>query len=137
MTHEFDVSTVEQTQAVGAWLATLARDGTVILLDGALGAGKTTLVQGLARALGVTREVTSPTYAIVHEYPEARVPLYHADVYRLEHPEELVQTGIAERVGESGCWVIEWASKFPGAWPPGVEVQFVDEERCRRLRVKT
>ncbi len=135
MTHEFDVATVEQTQAVGAWLASQVQEGTVILLEGGLGAGKTTLVQGLALALGVTRPVTSPTYAIVHEYPEARVPLFHADVYRLAHAEELVQTGIAERVGESGCWVIEWASRFPGAWPPAIHVEF--DERSRRLRVKT
>lgn len=105
------------TRAAGARLGAALFDGAVVLLDGTLGAGKTTLVQGVARALGIGGVVPSPTYAIVNEYPRARVHLCHADVYRLESVEELVATGVIDRVGEEGCWVVEWASRFPGAWP--------------------
>lgn len=102
---------------VGEQLAVKLRSGDVVLLEGGLGAGKTTFAQGIARGLGVLEAVTSPTYAIVNEYTTGRLPLFHADVYRLEAADDLVSAGIAERVGEAGVWLVEWASRFPGAWP--------------------
>ena len=117
MTVSVRVETEAEMRALGARLGEAVFPGAVILLDGDLAAGKTTLVQGLARALGVRGPVTSPTYAIVNEYPQAHVHLCHVDVYRLESVEELVATGILDRVGEEGCWVVEWASRFPTAWP--------------------
>ncbi len=105
--------------ALGERIGRRCFSGAVLLLDGDLGAGKTTFTQGLARGLGTASPVLSPTYAIVHEHPEGRLPLYHADVYRIEDETELLPAGITERVGEDGVWVIEWASRFPGAWPTG------------------
>ncbi|MSQ01304.1 MAG: tRNA (adenosine(37)-N6)-threonylcarbamoyltransferase complex ATPase subunit type 1 TsaE [Myxococcales bacterium] len=104
-------------QALGERVGARLFVGAVVLVDGGLGAGKTTFAQGVARGLGVTGAVTSPTFALVNEYPGARVPLRHADVYRLEHPDELISAGIAERIGIDGAWLVEWAERFEGAWP--------------------
>lgn len=107
----------ETTAALGARVASRLFDGAVVLLSGDLGAGKTCFSQGLARGLGVVGPVQSPTFVLVMEYPEARVPLRHADLYRLARVEEAVALGIEERVGYEGAWVIEWSDRFPELWP--------------------
>lgn len=105
----------EATRALGVALARAAGGArVVILLDGPLGAGKTSLARGVLEGLGHTGPVASPTYAIVHSYPH--VAASHADVYRIGSEAELEQTGVLDDV-ERGSWVIEWASLFPGAWP--------------------
>lgn len=105
------------TAALGARLGARLFEGAVVLLHGELGAGKTCFAQGVARALGVEGPVHSPTFTLIHEYPEARVPLRHADLYRLERLEEALAIGIEERVGEDGAWLVEWADRFPELWP--------------------
>jgi len=99
------------TVAVAKALAAQLQGGEVILLEGSLGAGKTFFVRALARALGLDPSVpvTSPTFALVHEYAETRLPLLHADLYRLGDPDELLYLDIAERLGVAP-WVsaIEW-----------------------------
>ncbi|GDX81235.1 hypothetical protein LBMAG42_30460 [Deltaproteobacteria bacterium] len=127
--HCVDAAALHQA---GEQLAASLCAGDVVLLEGGLGAGKTTFAQGIARGLGVTEAVTSPTYAIVNEYMSGRLPLFHVDVYRLEAADELVSAGIAELVGESGVWLVEWASRFPGAWPESsleVRIREVGEGR--------
>ncbi|MGV0167808.1 tRNA (adenosine(37)-N6)-threonylcarbamoyltransferase complex ATPase subunit type 1 TsaE [Furfurilactobacillus sp. WILCCON 0119] len=109
-------TTDEATQAVGAQLAPLLSAGDVILLDGDLGAGKTTLTKGLATGLGIKRHVKSPTFTIIREYQDGRLPLYHMDVYRLEQGggDEL---GLDEYFNGDGISVVEWsqfvASELP------------------------
>lgn len=105
------------TSALGAALGATGFEGAVLLLDGELGAGKTTLAQGLARALGVEGPVPSPTFVLIAEYPDARIPLRHADLYRVGSLDEARALGVEERVGEEGIWVIEWAGRFPELWP--------------------
>ena len=107
----------DATAALGARVGERLFEGAVVLLSGDLGAGKTCFTQGVARALGVTGAVQSPTFVIVQEYPDARVPLRHADLYRLNREEDLLSAGIEERVGYDGAWVIEWADRFPNLWP--------------------
>lgn len=107
-------------QATEAWGVELAQNlsaGTVIALDGDLGAGKTTLVKGLAKGLGVTAAISSPTFALVQEYPSKRGVLAHFDWYRLEEEEELWQLGWEEYLQGNGIVVVEWACKFPQALP--------------------
>ena len=106
------------TQRLGQIIGETLQAGDVLLLDGPLGAGKTCLVQGLAVGLGVPPGtiVNSPSFPLVHQY-EGRLWLVHADLYRLEHPEELSELGLWEAAETGGVVVIEWASRFPGEMP--------------------
>ncbi|GEK28779.1 tRNA (adenosine(37)-N6)-threonylcarbamoyltransferase complex ATPase subunit type 1 TsaE [Furfurilactobacillus siliginis] len=98
----------EETQALGQQLAAHLQAGDVILLDGDLGAGKTTFTKGLATGLGIKRPVKSPTFTIIREYQEGKLPLYHMDVYRLENGggDEL---GLDEYFNGNGVSVVEWS----------------------------
>lgn len=104
------------TQSLGAAIAQWLPAGTVILLDGDLGAGKTTLVQGLAAELGIVEPVASPTFVLVNEYLEGRIPLYHFDLYRLD-PDEVEPLALDRYwdVGEfdPGIVAIEWSERLP------------------------
>jgi tRNA threonylcarbamoyladenosine biosynthesis protein TsaE len=106
------------TRAFGAALAPLLRAGDVILLDGSLGAGKTTLVRGLLGGLGHDGEVPSPSFAIVQPYDDLDLPLWHADLYRIANPSELDELGLDEVLRE-GVLAVEWPDHAgEGAWPP-------------------
>lgn len=126
------------TRALGVALAPALFDGAVVLLFGGLGAGKTCFAQGVAAGLGVSGTVTSPTYILVAEYPDARVPLRHADLYRLEGAREVAALGLEERVGEEGVWLVEWPERAPELWPlDRLEVELdPDEGEGRWVRVR-
>jgi tRNA threonylcarbamoyladenosine biosynthesis protein TsaE len=105
------------TEAIGAAWAAAARPGWVIGLSGDLGAGKTQLVKGLARGLGVTERVHSPTFALVNEYTTGRLPLYHLDLYRLDTPEQIRAAGLEDFLSPDGVTVIEWVERLAiGDW---------------------
>ena len=93
------------------------RPGDVLALIGDLGAGKTTLTQGVARGMGITAPVTSPTYTLMQEYP-GPLPLFHADPYRLENPAEIFSFGFEEYFERGGVVIIEWADKIAPLLPP-------------------
>lgn len=93
--------------------------GTVIRLHGTLGAGKTTWVQGFVRALGVAGEVTSPTFSLVHEYPEGRLHVYHWDLYRLNSETDWSVLDLAEHLPSAGITLVEWPDRYTGPWPKG------------------
>ncbi len=107
---------VEDTRALAAQLASLARPGDLILLEGGLGAGKTAFVQGFARGLGIDDPVTSPAFVLVRSY-EGRIPMVHLDVYRLDHLQELVDLGVAELLDEDAVTLIEWGDVVTPALP--------------------
>lgn len=94
-----------------AW-ARAARPGWVIGLSGDLGTGKTQLVRGLARGLGVTERVHSPTFPLVNEYTTGRLALYHLDLYRLDTAQQIHGAGLEEFLQPNGVTVIEWVEKF-------------------------
>ncbi len=102
----------EATRDLGRRLGASAHEGAVLALSGELGAGKTTLTQGLGQALGVDGPVTSPTFQLLFVHP-GRLPLYHADLYRLGDDSELTELGFDELLGQLGVSVIEWADRFP------------------------
>lgn len=104
--------TVEDTVALGELMAPLLRDGDVLVLTGGLGAGKTQLTRGIARGLGDPHPVTSPTFAIMAVHDGGRIPLFHFDLYRLEHAYELEDTGIYDVLGYEGACVLEWGEQF-------------------------
>jgi len=106
----------KETFALAAKIADTLSGGEVLLLNGELGAGKTTFTKGLAKALGVKEEVSSPTFTILNVYESGRLKLNHLDMYRIENPDELAELGIEESIGEDGVTVIEWNKfeKFDG-----------------------
>jgi tRNA threonylcarbamoyladenosine biosynthesis protein TsaE len=105
----------------------------VVLLEGTLGAGKTTFAQGVAQGLGVDAEVTSPTFALVHEY-EGRLPLFHMDLYRLSGEEEFELIGGWEYLRRGGVCLIEWAERLGDAVPkPHWRVHLEHRSRGRRV----
>jgi tRNA threonylcarbamoyladenosine biosynthesis protein TsaE len=109
-----ETGTEAETAALGRALAPRVAAGSVLLLFGDLGAGKTVFVRGLADGLGIPPgEVTSPTFTIVQEYRGGRVPLYHVDLYRLNDPREVDDLGLDE-IAADGVLVIEWAERLPG-----------------------
>jgi tRNA threonylcarbamoyladenosine biosynthesis protein TsaE len=103
----------EQTQALGEQWGKTAVPGLVIGLTGDLGAGKTELVKGIARGLGATSPVRSPTFALVHEYTGGRLTLFHLDLYRLESPAQIHAAGLEEYFhAPPGVTVIEWVERL-------------------------
>ena len=99
----------QEVEAYGIRLGREARPGQVIALTGDLGAGKTTLTKAIARGLGISETVTSPTFTIVKEYRSGRLPLFHFDVYRIGDVEEMYELGYEEYFCGEGVCVIEWA----------------------------
>jgi len=98
------------TRAVGARLAQVLRRGDVVLLDGPLGAGKTSLVRGLLAALGHHGDVPSPSFALVQPYDSLSPPLWHVDLYRIEDPAELDELGL-DTILDDGALLVEWPSR--------------------------
>ena len=107
---------------LAAWGAEFARTLPIpvcVALQGELGAGKTTLVRAIARALGVSEPVTSPTYALVHEYRSPRAPVIHVDLYRLERAAQLPQIGWHDFVASPAVLLVEWPERALDALPVG------------------
>jgi tRNA threonylcarbamoyladenosine biosynthesis protein TsaE len=111
------VGSADETRALGEAVGALVEPGDVVVLAGDLGAGKTTLTQGLARRLGVSRPVTSPTFTLVHEY-QGSVPVVHLDVYRLGHLQEVHDLGFDDFLGGDAVVVIEWGDVVAPLLPP-------------------
>ena len=106
---DYTTRSAAETELLGARLAETLLPGDVIAFQGDLGAGKTAFTRGLARGLGITEAVTSPTYTIVNEYPQGRLPLFHFDMYRLRDAEELFDLGWEDYLGREGVCAVEWS----------------------------
>ena len=100
----------EETFALGQKLAENASPGDIFCLDGDLGAGKTVFARGFAAGLGITEPITSPTFTIIKEYEDGRIPFYHFDVYRIGDPGEMEMLGYEEYFYGKGVCLIEWSS---------------------------
>ena len=120
----------EETRALGAKLAAQLRRGDVVLLRGDLGAGKSEFARGVARGLGVTGPVPSPSFTILNVYDEGRMPLYHFDWYRIHDSDEIGEMGFEEQIGGDGIALIEWSEQAPEYVPNralDISIRAVDE----------
>ena len=136
----FKSNSPEETFAFGQSLGKILGAGQVICLAGDLGAGKTLLVQGLSKALGIEDVVSSPTFTILNVY-ESVFPIYHFDLYRLNYAEELFDIGFYEYTEGNGLSIIEWPDKFPGELPEEylwIDIKTADHvnERIFQVRAK-
>lgn len=116
----------QETFAFGREMGMRAQPGEIYLLDGDLGVGKTVFTKGFAEGLGIEEPVTSPTFTLIQEYEEGRVPFYHFDVYRIADVEEMFDLGYEEYLFGEGVCLIEWASRISGILP----------EHCIRITIE-
>ena len=127
----------QQTQQLGVRLGKLAQSGDIFLLVGGLGTGKTCLTQGIARGLNIKEYAVSPSFVIVREL-YGRLPLYHVDLYRLEHVEEIVDLGLDDYLYGNGVCVVEWAERGLSILPSKrllIEISYLSDNQ-RSLRLK-
>ena len=124
----------QETEAIGAELAASLQAGAVLAFSGDLGAGKTAFVRGLARGLGISDPITSPTFTIVNEYEGGRLPLFHFDLYRLHSEEDLFDIGWEDFLARGGVCAVEWSEKIPEALEDGylrVDIRRGEEDHQR------
>jgi tRNA threonylcarbamoyladenosine biosynthesis protein TsaE len=122
-----------ETSAVGREMALTLSAGSVVLLQGDLGAGKTAFVRGLAEGLGIeTGDVTSPTFTLIQEHRGGRLPLYHVDLYRLQ-PNEVDDLGLDEITLEGGVTAIEWPERLPRAFDGAIIVALEHRDGDQRV----
>lgn len=134
---EFITKSPAQTERVGEALAKRLSAGTVIAYRGDLGAGKTAFTRGLARGLGITESVTSPTYTIVNEYLGGRLPLFHFDMYRLGGEDELFDIGWEDYLERGGVCAVEWSENVPEAMENAISVTiFRLDEDTRKIVIE-
>ncbi|MBS7241777.1 tRNA (adenosine(37)-N6)-threonylcarbamoyltransferase complex ATPase subunit type 1 TsaE [Treponema sp.] len=113
----FHTSTSEETIDLGRKIGSLLKAGDVIAMTGTLAAGKTTITKGIAESLGVSDNITSPTFCLISEYDGSKMPLYHMDVYRLEGAEDFVNLGVEDMLYGNGVCIIEWSEKVQSELP--------------------
>lgn len=113
-----NLATAADAHAWGVNLALSLEEGDVVALVGNLGAGKTQVTRGIVEGMGSRAEVTSPTFTLVHEYVDGRLPVFHFDFYRMSKAEEVLSLGWDEFLYEPGVVVVEWADMFPELLPP-------------------
>lgn len=121
----------QETEAIGKALGETIENGCVIAYRGGLGMGKTCFTRGLAQGLGSSDTVTSPTFALINEYPSGRLPLYHFDMYRISGWEDLYSTGFFEYIDEGGVIAAEWSENIEAALPDDtiyVEINKIDDD---------
>jgi tRNA threonylcarbamoyladenosine biosynthesis protein TsaE len=122
----------EQTRRLGARLSRLFNGGEVVLLAGDLGTGKTCLVQGIGRGLGINDPITSPTFTLINEYYGARLALYHVDLYRIADVKATLTFGLDEYLHGDGVCAIEWAERVKQIWPQEyllIRLRHIDETK--------
>ncbi|MFT4093139.1 MAG: tRNA (adenosine(37)-N6)-threonylcarbamoyltransferase complex ATPase subunit type 1 TsaE [Niabella sp.] len=112
---------IKELEATAAWLWELVKDHNVIVLNGNMGAGKTTLVSAICHKLGVTDAVSSPTFSIINEYrykeKGADKSIYHIDLYRLKDEQEAINAGVEDCLYSGGYCFVEWPERAPGLFP--------------------
>ena len=136
---EFVTHSPKETEALAARLAAGLKPGAVIAYRGDLGAGQTAFTRGLARGLGITEPVTSPTYTIVNEYLTGRLPLFHFDMYRLHSADDLFDIGWEDYLDRGGVCAVEWSENVAEAMDSAIRVSIAkdpDREDTRHITIE-
>ena len=134
---EYITNSPEETEKIGAALAKTLKPGMVIAYRGDLGAGKTAFTRGLARGLGYTDSVTSPTYTIVNEYLGGRLPLFHFDMYRLRSADDLWDIGWEDYLERGGVCAVEWSENVAEALEGAITVSIEKlDDTTRRITIE-
>ena len=134
---QFTTNSPAETEALGAALGKILQPGTVIAYRGDLGAGKTAFTRGLARGLGYTDMVTSPTYTIVNEYLGGRIPLFHFDMYRLASSDDLWDIGWDDYLDRGGVCAVEWSENVSDAMEDAIVITIHKTgENGRRIEIE-
>ena len=137
MDHIYFTNSPAETEAVGAALASVLSPGSIIAYTGDLGAGKTAFTRGLAKGLGCTDRVTSPTYTIVNEYLSGRLPLFHFDMYRLASSDDLFDIGWEDYLQRGGVCAVEWSENVDDAMEDAIYVKIEKTgEETRKITVE-
>ncbi len=133
---EYVTHSPEETEQLGEQLAKRLKGDEVLAFSGGLGMGKTAMVRGIARGLGVCDDVSSPTFALVNQYEGGRVPLYHFDMYRVENWDDLYSTGFFDYLG-TGILAVEWSENIDGALedPVRIDISRGENENDRVFRI--
>lgn len=127
-----------QTEAIGLSLAAQLCPGDVLLLRGDLGAGKTVLARSIARGLGVTGPVTSPTFTLMQIHDEGRIPVHHFDLYRLQDADEFLAAGLEDFLHGNAVSLIEWPERASGILPAchlDIHIAYADEPEARTIAI--
>ena len=134
---QFVTNTPGETEALAQKLAAVLQPGTVIAYRGDLGAGKTAFTRGLARGLGITDPVTSPTYTIVNEYLGGKMPLFHFDMYRLASSDDLFDIGWEDYLERGGICAVEWSENVADAMEDALFITIEKTgEESRRITIE-
>lgn len=138
MNKAYECRDLAATQAAAQELAATLKGKETVAFFGDLGAGKTTFISALCKALGVDDEVTSPTFAMVHEYHSGPFPIYHFDMYRVDGEESLFSTGYYDYL-ENGLMLIEWSENIESLLPPDairIYLTYGEQEGQRNIRME-
>ena len=134
---QFITNSPKETEKIGAALGKEITPGTVLAYRGDLGAGKTAFTRGLARGLGCTDSVTSPTYTIVNEYLSGRIPLFHFDMYRLRSSDDLWDIGWEDYLERGGVCSVEWSENVADAMEDALVITIEKiGENTRRITIE-
>ena len=124
----YETMSPKETFELGKKIGLEAKAGEIICLDGDLGVGKTVFTQGFAKGLGIDEAVNSPTFTIIQEYDEGRLPLYHFDVYRIGDPEEMYEIGYEDYFYGQGVYLIEWAKLIEELIPDEAKIVLIEKD---------
>ena len=134
---EFTTNSPAETEKIGEAMGKILPAGTILAYEGDLGAGKTAFTRGLARGLGYTLPVTSPTYTIVNEYLGGRLPLFHFDMYRLRSSDDLFDIGWEAYLDRGGVCAVEWSENVADAMENAVTVRIEKTgDESRRITIE-
>ena len=134
---QYITNSPQETEKVGAALAQVLQPGTILAYRGDLGAGKTAFTRGLAKGLGCTDMVTSPTYTIVNEYTSGRLPLFHFDMYRLRSSDDLWDIGWEDYLDRGGICAVEWSENVDDAMEDAIYITIEKlGEESRRITIE-